>query len=143
VGGLTDLGLRRRAAVALAVGQPVGAGLLLALLVGIGAPGMAVLSVLAAVQTLGLALLGTALAGRAHRMREWGRLLVLPGLGAVLLTVAYLLAGGRYYAFGETVSSLPPYLTLPVLGLAVALTAAVSVVVVAWRQRGTSPGIGG
>jgi hypothetical protein len=141
--GLTGLGLRRRAAIVLALGQPLGAGLALALLGQIGVSSMAALSVLAVVQTLGLALLGTALAVQAGRVRAWGRLLALPGLGALLLTVAYLLVGGRYYAYGETVSSLPPYLNLPVFGLTLAVTAVVGVAAMRWRARGASRSAGG
>lgn len=56
------------------------------------------------------------------RYQQWrigskAALLAIAGAGGVFLVS--LLFGSRYYAPGETVSSLPPYLDLPIVGLSI------------------------
>ena len=65
----------------------------------------------------------------------WGRALVLAGAGAGLVSVGYVVFGGRYYAFGETASHLPPYLNGPVLALSGLVGVVVAVLGWAWRSR--------
>jgi hypothetical protein len=60
-------------------------------------------------------------AGRGMRRQAWMKALVLAIGSTGLQALLYYAVGGRYYAFGETVSSLPPYLNLPVFAISVAL----------------------
>jgi hypothetical protein len=73
-------------------------------------------------------------AGAHNQWRAWGQALLLAVAGAGVVTLASYLFGTRYYAFGETVSSVPPYLDLPVLGLSLALGIAIFVMSRAWSS---------
>jgi len=86
-----------------------------------------------------LLFLGGLLGARGNWRTGWGSspwqalLLALAGGGVLLLV--YALSGSRYYAFGETVSSLPPYLNLPVFLVSLALGAAIFLLGWLWSSR--------
>jgi hypothetical protein len=60
---------------------------------------------------------------------------VLAGAGAVIVAVGYLVFGGRFYAFGETVSHLPPYLNRTVLTFSGVVAVVVFALGWVWRAR--------
>jgi hypothetical protein len=125
ISSLPGLGLSRLLTVVLAVANPFAPYLALVALSSSGPPWYGVIGPLSAVDGGLLILLGLAAAAVHERLRLWGigLLFALAGSGAVAL--AYALFGSRYYAYGETVSSLPPYLDLPMLGITLALAVAI------------------
>lgn len=71
-----------------------------------------------------------------HRLGIWrrGLMLALGGSGAVALL--YLLFGGHYTSTGGVAGSWPPYLTLPIVAVAIGLAAAIFVLGWLWDARG-------
>jgi hypothetical protein len=65
-----------------------------------------------------------ALVARTHRQLDaWTRSILLALMTSGALAVVYSFFGGKYLAFGETSSSLPPYLNGVTLGATAALAA--------------------
>jgi hypothetical protein len=82
-----------------------------------------------------LLLIGVSVARLRTPRWVWDRALVLAAAGAGLVSAGYALFGGRFYAFGETASHLPPYLNGPVLALSGLVGVIVVVLGWVWRFR--------
>jgi hypothetical protein len=91
----------------------------------------AALPVILLVDAALLFLVGALVAGARGQWGAWSQGLVLALVASVALTVIYYFFGGQYLAFGETSSSLPPYLNATALIATVAL--AVVVYLLGWR----------
>lgn len=134
IASLAGLGLGRWLTLALALANP----LLVALMLAWSQGGLGGISGTAAVLVAdaGALLVAGALAAGTHgRWTIWGRGMVVCLIGAGIVALAYELFGGRYYAFGETVSSLPPYLEMPVAWLALGIGALAGALGWAWGRR--------
>jgi hypothetical protein len=107
--------------VVLAVTNPLALYHALVVLSSSGPPWYHVISPLSAIDGGLLILLGLAAAAVHVRLRLWGIGLMFALAGSGTVALAYALFGSRYYAYGETVSGLPPYFDLPMLGITLAL----------------------
>jgi hypothetical protein len=68
---------------------------------------------------------------RAHdRMNIWVRGLLVALLGSGLMGLLYVLFGGHYTSFGDVAINWPPYLTMPMIGVAIGL--AIAIFVIGW-----------
>lgn len=68
---------------------------------------------------------------RAHdHMNIWARGLLLALLGSGLMGLLYVLFGGHYSSFGDVAINWPPYLTMPMIGVAIGL--AIAIFVIGW-----------
>lgn len=140
IASLAGLGLRAWMTVGLAV-----ANLLLVSLAALvlSRGGLGGISGVAAVVVadVGALLVASALvAGTRGWWATWGRGMVLAAACAGIVTLAYVLLGGRYYAFGETSSSLPPYLEMPVVAIALGMGALAGALGWVWGgEAGRSP----
>jgi hypothetical protein len=72
-----------------------------------------------------LFIVGALIAGTRGQLGSWAQAFVLALVAGAVLAVIYSFFGGQYLAFGETSSSLPPYLNgtalLATVGLAIAV----------------------
>jgi hypothetical protein len=91
----------------------------------------AALPVILLVDAALLFLVGALVAGPQGQRGTWTQEVVLSLAASVALAVIYYFFGGHYLAFGETSSSLPPYLNATTL-IATVILAAV-VYVLGWR----------
>ncbi len=81
-----------------------------------------------------LIILGLVIA-RAHGWQQaWLEGLLLVGAGSGLMALVYVLFGGRYHSVGPNAPDWPPYLTMPVLGVALGLGLAIFVIGWAWGK---------
>ncbi len=87
---------------------------------------------------LGLLFILAGMVGARRRWRVWWHALLLAVVSSGVLALLYWLFGSRYYHFGETVSSEPPYLNGPVWWASVALAAATFAAGWVWSGRETA-----
>lgn len=82
-----------------------------------------------------LVLACTVLAALLRSWAAWWRAVALALLGLIVAGAVYYAIGGRYLAFGERTTSLPPYLTTTVVGVSVAIGLAVFVLATIGGER--------
>lgn len=132
--GFHELGLRRSLVSALAVGNPLVVWLISWLASNTGFDGIRAIAASILADTCFLIMGSMLLAGMHHRWGTWGRAALLAASGIAVVTFGYILFGSRYYAFGETASSLPPYLDGKVIGLSMAVGLVILVAALRWGQ---------
>jgi len=96
----------------------------------------ALIAALQAADAVLLFIVGALLAGARRLSGPWAMALVLALVAGAALAVIYYFFGGQFLAFGETSSSLPPYLNETALLATLAL--AIVVYVFGWfwsRER--------
>jgi hypothetical protein len=81
----------------------------------------ALIAALLAADAVLLVIVGALVAGMRRQWGAWALATLLALLASAALAVIYLFFGGQYLAFGETASSLPPYLNITALLAAVGL----------------------
>lgn len=134
IAGLHALGLRRSLTGLLALGN-LAVLVLAAWLIGsISQNGIRALAIGILVSAGMLLVVSTVVVGGLHTWGIGGGAAVLALCGAAVVSLGYMLFGSRYYAFGETASSLPPYLDAAVLGLSVVGGLAI-LVLVRWSNQ--------
>jgi hypothetical protein len=131
---LIGLGLNRWMALALALLNPLAVVLLLWLFGLFGMDGIPALAVALVVASGILIVLSLVAATSGGHRGAWAKAMALAVSGAGLFVLANELFGSRYLAFGETVSSLPQYLSLPMLVLGLGLSIVILLVGWAWGK---------
>lgn len=97
------------------------------------APAMLLLGVVLAVVGFVTVILSRGSPGSMRRVL--GRAAMLAVAGAVVITIADFVFGGKFVSYGPSSVYWPPYLTLPLLALTGVLAIAIFVATLAWGRR--------
>ncbi len=131
IASLTGLGLHTRLAVLLGLGNLLVAA---ALTLGFADLPISLAPYLAGINVILLFVVSWAVARGSDRLAIWGRGLLLALIGSSIMALSYALFGGRYYSAGGSAVTWPPYLTLPILGLAAVVAAATFLIGWLWGR---------
>jgi hypothetical protein len=110
--------------------------------VGLAIGVLALLPVILLVDAALLFLIGALVAARHRQWISWRWGVLLAAAAGAALAVIYYFFGGQYLAFGETSSSLPPYLNAGVLLATVAIALALYLLCWLWSHAQETQAVG-